>query len=51
LVATLAVTDPDLGGAANPVRSGGNLENVTPEGLERIQEAARTLRDPATSDR
>jgi Zinc carboxypeptidase len=28
----------------------GSLENVTPEGLERIQEAARTLRDPATSD-
>jgi hypothetical protein len=28
----------------------GSLENVAPEGLERIQEAARTLRDPATSD-
>ena len=28
----------------------GNLENVTPEGLAGIQEAARTLRDPATSD-
>jgi len=28
----------------------GSLENVTPEGLAGIQEAARALRDPATSD-
>jgi hypothetical protein len=29
----------------------GNPENLTPAGLAGIQEAARTLRDPATSDR
>jgi hypothetical protein len=29
----------------------GRPENVTPDGLARIQQAARTLRDPATSDR